>query len=32
MPTGWGWDHPSVTEPLRKNVSLAKEFGEKNVL
>jgi len=28
----WGWDHPSVAEPLRKHASLAKEFGEKNGL
>ena len=28
----WGWDHPSVVEPLRKHASLAKEFGEKHGL
>lgn len=28
----WGWDHPSVAEPLRKHASLAKEFGEKHKL
>jgi hypothetical protein len=28
----WGWDHPSVAEPLRKHSSLAKEFGEKHGL
>lgn len=26
----WGWDHPSVPEPLRKHAILAKEWGEKN--
>ena len=25
----WGWDHPSVPEPLRKHAALAK-WGEKN--
>lgn len=24
----WGWDHPSVAEPLRKHAILAKEFGK----
>lgn len=28
----WGWDHPSVAEPLRKHATLAKEFGEKHGL
>lgn len=28
----WGWDHPSVAEPLRKHASHAKEFGEKHGL
>jgi hypothetical protein len=28
----WGWDHPSVAEPLRKHASLAMEFGEKHGL
>src|SRR5262249_51731588 len=28
----WGWDHPSVLDPLRKHASLAKEFGEKHGL
>jgi hypothetical protein len=28
----WGWDHPSVAEPLRRHARLAKEFGEKNGL
>jgi hypothetical protein len=28
----WGWDHPSVAEPLSKHASLAKEFGEKHGL
>lgn len=28
----WGWDHPSVAEPLGKHASLAKEFGEKHGL
>ncbi len=28
----WGWDHPSVAEPLRKHARLAKEFGEKHGL
>ncbi len=28
----WGWDHPSVAEPLRKHASLAKEFGHKHRL
>jgi hypothetical protein len=28
----WGWDHPSVHEPLRKHASLAKQFGEKHGL
>jgi len=28
----WGWDHPSVAEPLRKHAILAKEFGEKHGL
>ena len=26
----WGWDHPSVPEPLRKHAALAKQWGEKN--
>ncbi len=28
----WGWDHPSVAEPLRKHAALAKQFGEENGL
>ncbi|HEY2840902.1 MAG TPA: hypothetical protein VGJ26_17225 [Pirellulales bacterium] len=28
----WGWDHPSVAEPLRKHAGLAREFGEKHRL
>jgi hypothetical protein len=28
----WGWDHPSVAEPLRKHATLAKEFGQKHKL
>ena len=28
----WGWDHPSVAEPLRKHASLAKQFGAKHGL
>ena len=28
----WGWDHPSVAEPLRKHAILAKEFGAKQGL
>lgn len=28
----WGWDHPSVAEPLQKHASLAKEFGEQHGL
>ena len=26
----WGWDHPSVPEPLRKHARLAKQWGEAN--
>lgn len=26
----WGWDHPSVPEPLRKHAAFAKQWGEKN--
>lgn len=26
----WGWDHPSVPEPLRKHALLAKQWGEQN--
>lgn len=28
----WGWDHPSVDEPLRVHARLAKDFGEKHGL
>ena len=28
----WGWDHPSVKEPLRKNAKLALKFGQDNEL
>jgi hypothetical protein len=28
----WGWDHPSVAEPLRKHARLAKDFGEEHRL
>jgi hypothetical protein len=28
----WGWDHPSVVEPLQTHASLAKEFGQKHGL
>src|SRR5262245_59051366 len=28
----WGWDHPSVVEPLQKHARLAKEFGERHGL
>lgn len=28
----WGWDHPSVGEPLREHARLAKEFGLKHAL
>jgi len=24
----WGWDHPSVPEPLRKHAALARKWGE----
>jgi hypothetical protein len=26
----WGWDHPSVPEPLRKHALLAKQWGQQN--
>ncbi len=26
----WGWDHPSVVEPLREHAKLAKAWGTKN--
>src|SRR5262245_33411531 len=26
----WGWDHPSVLEPLRKSAELARVWGEEN--
>jgi hypothetical protein len=26
----WGWDHPSVPEPLRQHALLAKKWGEQN--
>lgn len=26
----WGWDHPSVEEPLRAHAKLAREFGKKH--
>lgn len=26
----WGWDHPSVPEPLRKHAAVARQWGEKN--
>jgi hypothetical protein len=26
----WGWDHPSVPEPLRDHARLAKQWGEQN--
>lgn len=26
----WGWDHPSVLEPLRRSAELAKAWGEAN--
>lgn len=28
----WGWDHPSVEEPLRAHAKLAKAFGEQHGL
>ncbi len=28
----WGWDHPSVQEPLREHAKLAKKFGEEHNL
>jgi len=28
----WGWDHPSVAEPLRRHAILAREFGEQHRL
>jgi len=28
----WGWDHPSVVEPLRKHAKLARQFGLDNDL
>ena len=28
----WGWDHPSVAEPLSKHAALAKQFGIENQL
>lgn len=26
----WGWDHPSVPEPLREHARLARQWGEEN--
>lgn len=26
----WGWDHPSILEPLRAHAELAKQWGETN--
>ncbi len=26
----WGWEHPSVVEPLQKHAHLVKEYGEKH--
>ena len=26
----WGWDHPSVEEPLRAHAKLARQFGEQH--
>ena len=28
----WGWDHPSVQEPLRVHAKLARTFGEQHKL
>jgi hypothetical protein len=28
----WGWDHPSVPEPLGQHARLAKEFGDRHGL
>ncbi len=28
----WGWDHPSVEEPLRAHAKLARQFGEQHNL
>lgn len=28
----WGWDHPSVEEPLRAHAKLARDFGKKHKL
>jgi hypothetical protein len=28
----WGWDHPSVPEPLSLHANLARQFGEQNQL
>ena len=28
----WGWDHPSVEEPLRAHAELARQFGEQHKL
>jgi hypothetical protein len=28
----WGWDHPSVSEPLAAHARLARDFGEKYAL
>jgi len=28
----WGWDHPSVKEPLREHAKLARKFGEEHHL
>jgi hypothetical protein len=28
----WGWDHPSIEEPLRDHAKLAKVFGEQHGL
>ena len=28
----WGWDHPSVLEPLRKHAELARTFGREHGL
>jgi len=26
----WGWDHPSIAEPLRKHARKVREFGEQH--
>jgi hypothetical protein len=28
----WGWDHPSVPEPLRRHAQLAREWGQEHGL